>query len=85
MDIRTARLLDAIKESRKEENRKEWELLRERVFSDHTDKEILKLKDDFNAFMDSDAPDEEKTKLRMYAEPLAMLVAAVGKQNRGSR
>ncbi len=80
MEERVTRLFDSINESRKNREAlkaKEWNILKERIFSVHTDQEILELRDDVNAFMKSAAPEEDKTRLSMYVEPLAIMVAGV--------
>lgn len=80
MNKRTREFLDFISKSQSQyekEKDKEWKKLEIRIFSAKTKEEILSTSHDVDAFLNSNAPEEEKNKLRESTECLAMLVEAV--------
>ena len=80
MSKRIQTFLDTIDNSLKQYERdknKEWKKLEIRIFTAKTKEEVLSLERDVDAFLNSDAPEADKEKIREVLECLLMLVEAV--------
>lgn len=86
MSKRIQTFLDTIDNSLKQYERdknKEWKKLEIRIFTAKTKEEVLSLERDVDAFLNSDAPEADKEKIREVLECLLMLVeAANGKDDK---
>ncbi len=80
MNKRIQTFLDTIDNSLKqyeEDKNKEWKKLENRIFTAKTKEEVLSVERDVDAFLNSDAPEADKEKIREVLECLLMLVEAV--------
>lgn len=77
-DDETKRLFEAIdvfNKAEKLEAGKEWRRLKKRIFTAKTYDEIVKMAEDVKAFLLSDAPEEDKEKLKNYVECIPMMLS----------